>query len=386
MGCMTRAGRRRRAPAHAGRSRGSAAGPGTGSTRRRMAESADPPRFDDGGRERLARAFRSTRNTVHRVVGRVAALRPRATLGAARPARSGRSRRSSPAGAGSARAPRATRSATCPCFGPGDPINPAVGRPGGGRVPRQLDRRSQLLPQRVRARAQPLRGRVPAAGGGDPDGDSGPSPSRRSRGQSCATATSTPTRSSRSRGSSSRRRSRRRTRSSGRPSSSTTSPLSLALHANWFGLLDADDRSRRLALATVVRTLGRSSGRDQATTWYSVFAIGRRHLRARQPDTPTAGFRVDRADIWSLANPDHVNGGTNHFGSPFNFPEEFVTVYRLHPMLPDLLDSATGARPERRPARSSRGGRVRGRATAAMRDARPRELGCLAWAASGSAR
>lgn len=37
-------------------------------------------------------------------------------------------------------------------------------------------------------------------------------------------------------------------------------------------------------------------------------------------------------------NLDDVNGGTNHFGSPFNFPEEFVTVYRLHTMVPDLLE------------------------------------------------
>ena len=33
-----------------------------------------------------------------------------------------------------------------------------------------------------------------------------------------------------------------------------------------------------------------------------------------------------------------VNGGVNHFGSPFNFPEEFVTVYRLHPLVPDLIE------------------------------------------------
>jgi hypothetical protein len=25
----------------------------------------------------------------------------------------------------------------------------------------------------------------------------------------------------------------------------------------------------------------------------------------------------------------YVNGGTNHFGSAFNFPEEFISVYRL---------------------------------------------------------
>jgi hypothetical protein len=28
----------------------------------------------------------------------------------------------------------------------------------------------------------------------------------------------------------------------------------------------------------------------------------------------------------------------NHFGSPFNFPEEFITVYRLHALVPDLIE------------------------------------------------
>src|SRR5262249_29308027 len=43
-------------------------------------------------------------------------------------------------------------------------------------------------------------------------------------------------------------------------------------------------------------------------------------------------------DIWDIRNPDHVNGGVNHFGSPFNFPEEFITVYRLHSLVPDLIE------------------------------------------------
>ncbi len=34
-----------------------------------------------------------------------------------------------------------------------------------------------------------------------------------------------------------------------------------------------------------------------------------------------------------------MNGGVNHFGSPFNFPEEFTTVYRLHPLVPDMIDT-----------------------------------------------
>jgi hypothetical protein len=45
---------------------------------------------------------------------------------------------------------------------------------------------------------------------------------------------------------------------------------------------------------------------------------------------------------WSMDGDDnlrtYVNGGTNHFGSAFNFPEEFISVYRLHPLIPDLID------------------------------------------------
>jgi len=41
---------------------------------------------------------------------------------------------------------------------------------------------------------------------------------------------------------------------------------------------------------------------------------------------------------FDLNKPEHVNGGPNHFGSPFNFPEEFITVYRLHPLIPDLIE------------------------------------------------
>jgi hypothetical protein len=41
---------------------------------------------------------------------------------------------------------------------------------------------------------------------------------------------------------------------------------------------------------------------------------------------------------WDISDPKKVNGGVNHFGSPFNFPEEFVSVYRLHPLVPDLIE------------------------------------------------
>ena len=66
------------------------------------------------------------------------------------------------------------------------------------------------------------------------------------------------------------------------------------------------------------------------------------------PEAPGIfGMRNEIRDCWHLffcpntytfPKPDHVNGGTHHFGSPFNFPEEFITVYRLHPMMPDLIE------------------------------------------------
>jgi hypothetical protein len=152
-------------------------------------------------------------------------------------------------------------------------------------------------------------------------------------------------------------------------------PLRLALSANWSGLL-ADDARVRAALAGVLRALAGSRDANRAAAWYSVFASG--------PGIVGLGNRVyadgpvGKVDVWSLANLDHVNGGTHHFGSPFNFPEEFVTVYRLHPMLPDLLELRTLA-PDpnvvrlRIPLRDT----VRGGATPAMR-----ELGLATWALS----
>ena len=54
------------------------------------------------------------------------------------------------------------------------------------------------------------------------------------------------------------------------------------------------------------------------------------------PDTEDCLFHCQQAVEKSLK--DSWFGGTNHFGSPFNFPEEFVSVYRLHPLVPDLLE------------------------------------------------
>jgi hypothetical protein len=77
----------------------------------------------------------------------------------------------------------------------------------------------------------------------------------------------------------------------------------------------------------VVHGFGKSRNATKESQWYSVFASG--------PGIFGMGSKVNH---YSIANPDNVNGGINHFGSPFNFPEEFVTVYRLHPLVPDLIE------------------------------------------------
>lgn len=66
-----------------------------------------------------------------------------------------------------------------------------------------------------------------------------------------------------------------------------------------------------------------------------IFGLGN---RAYADDPVFALPDANKRDLWNLSNPDHVNGGVNHFGSPFNFPEEFVSVYRIHPLVPDLLE------------------------------------------------
>jgi hypothetical protein len=95
-------------------------------------------------------------------------------------------------------------------------------------------------------------------------------------------------------------------------------PLYLAMNANWSGLLKKHPLVSA-ALEQVVQRFANSENGRKSTGWLSAFAAG--------------------PGIFGLANkePD-FNGGVNHFGSPFNFPEEFINAYRLHPMVPDLIE------------------------------------------------
>jgi hypothetical protein len=103
------------------------------------------------------------------------------------------------------------------------------------------------------------------------------------------------------------------------------------MNSNWSGLLKQGDPIRDL-LTDVVNKLRKSDDASAANAWYTILASG--------PGIVGQGNKMSGklASPWNIGNDDDVNGGTNHFGSPFNFPEEFVTVYRLHALLPDLLE------------------------------------------------
>ncbi len=148
-------------------------------------------------------------------------------------------------------------------------------------------------------------------------------------------------------------------------------PLYRAMNANWSGLLKED-----LVAASALKNVWMTLKPDDRNELYSAFATG--------PGIIGYGNRrclfhlAPCIDLWRMDNPQDINGGTNHFGSPFNFPEEFVTVYRLHPMVPDLLDyrELTGGSNEIRrkiPVIDT----FRSQATAAMR-----EGGLANWALS----
>ena len=118
-------------------------------------------------------------------------------------------------------------------------------------------------------------------------------------------------------------------------------PLYLGMNANWSGLLAGHEIAAG-ALEKIVRRLGESDNAKKATQLYSAFASGPGIFglgsHVYKEGAIFQGYDPKKTDLWSLKNPDHVNGGINHFGSPFNFPEEFVTAYRLHALVPDLIE------------------------------------------------
>jgi hypothetical protein len=133
-------------------------------------------------------------------------------------------------------------------------------------------------------------------------------------------------------------------------------PLFRGMNANWSGLVQ-HDTSIKVLLADVVNKLAKSNQATVANGWYSVLASG----------PGIVGLGSQKAN-WDISNENDVNGGTNHFGSPFNFPEEFVSVYRLHALVPDLLEYRELAKADAIAAKIPVIETFRGRATGFMHD------------------
>lgn len=134
-------------------------------------------------------------------------------------------------------------------------------------------------------------------------------------------------------------------------------PMYKAMNANWNGLLGPDGGEASKALAEIVtKNFGKSKDVKAASQWYSVFASG-----------PGIFGLGSKAAGYDITKPAFTNGGVNHFGAPFNFPEEFVTVYRLHALVPDLLEYRDLKNPNKIAAKPSVVETFQGKATEAMR-------------------
>jgi hypothetical protein len=115
-------------------------------------------------------------------------------------------------------------------------------------------------------------------------------------------------------------------------------PLYIGMNANWSGLFEQGTVANGIT-KSLVEKLAKSRDARQKNLFYAAFAAGAGIVglgNSRQFPSFLPGWLS--WDRWSLVNPDDVNGGTNHFGSPFNFPEEFVSVYRLHALVPDMIE------------------------------------------------
>jgi Animal haem peroxidase len=150
------------------------------------------------------------------------------------------------------------------------------------------------------------------------------------------------------------------------------------MNANWSGLF-ADDPIASTVTKHIVAALGKSAHAKETNQFYSAFAggsgiVGLGGSRRLWPDVLPGWLSPD---FWSVKNPDDVNGGVNHFGSPFNFPEEFTSVYRLHPLVPDLIEYRDLKNPNAIQKKVAVIDTFRGKATAAIR-----EGGLTNWALS----
>ncbi len=168
-------------------------------------------------------------------------------------------------------------------------------------------------------------------------------------------------------------------------------PLYLGMNSNWFGLFNIkEDRVSKILRRILHKdenVFSRLSSKmagwfstseepEKAHSYYSILASGAGifGLGNRKP----RGLLWWPHDGWDLTKlEEDVNGGINHFGSPFNFPEEFISVYRLHALTPDLIEFREKEDPNRISLKIPVLDTVRGKATAQMH-----EYGIDNWALS----
>jgi hypothetical protein len=119
-------------------------------------------------------------------------------------------------------------------------------------------------------------------------------------------------------------------------------PLYLGMNANWTGLFEDESLASKATAQVIENSFGPSGDPKKSTQWYSIFAggsgivgLGSHHY---EDGAIFAHYDPKKTDRWTLTDEADLMRGVNHFGSPFNFPEEFVTVYRLHPLIPDLIE------------------------------------------------
>ena len=128
-------------------------------------------------------------------------------------------------------------------------------------------------------------------------------------------------------------------------------PLFLGMNSNWFGLFNTEESDVSMTLkkvfnqdenflsrmsSKVASWIGSKGDSERSNTIFSIFASGAGIFGLN--NTRNEGALWWKRDAWDITNDKDVNGGVNHFGSPFNFPEEFTTVYRLHPLVPDMIE------------------------------------------------
>ena len=166
-------------------------------------------------------------------------------------------------------------------------------------------------------------------------------------------------------------------------------PLHAAMNSNWFGLFNQNEDNVSKLLRRVVNrdenllsrlsgklasTLGGSDDAAKSNSLYSVFASGAGIFGLG--NSRINGKLWWKKDNWSITDIEgDVNGGINHFGSPFNFPEEFTSVYRLHALVPDLIEMRTKSKPNDIISKLPVLNTVRAGATQLMREHGPENWG-----------